>query len=139
MAQQLQVGDLMSDTLEVVSSDARLRDVLIKMNRAGYRHLPVVRIDKLVGIITDRDVRLAVNSPVVHEEAELIRESVLDELRVDACMTPDPQCVSSTTPAREVAELLSLNKFGAMPVVDEGKLVGMISYIDFLKHYAANL
>ena len=138
MAKQLRVRDLMSDTLEVVSSDARLRDALTRMNRAGYRHLPVVRIDELVGIITDRDVRLAVNSPVVNGEAELIRESVLDELRVDACMTPDPQFVSSQTPAHEVAELLSLNKFGAMPVVDEGKLVGMISYIDFLKHYAAN-
>ncbi len=67
----LRVNDLMSDALEVVSPDAHLHDVLIKMNKAGYRHL-------------------------------------------------------------------SLNKFGAMPVVDEGKLVGMISYIDFLKHYAAN-
>jgi acetoin utilization protein AcuB len=135
---KLRVRDLMSDSLEVVSSDTHLRDVLIKMNQAGFRHLPVVRNDQLIGIITDRDVRLAVNSPVVNEDAELIRESVLDELRVDSCMTPDPQCVSSDTPAHEVAELLSLNKFGAMPVVDEGKLVGMISYVDFLEHYAAN-
>jgi acetoin utilization protein AcuB len=128
----------MSDSLEVVSSGTHLRDVMIKMNQAGFRHLPVVRNDQLSGIITDRDVRLAVNSPVVNGDAELIRESVLDELRVDSCMTPDPQCVSADTPAHEVAELLSLNKFGAMPVVDEGKLVGMISYVDFLEHYAAN-
>jgi acetoin utilization protein AcuB len=128
----------MSDTLEVVSPDAHLHDVLTKMNRAGYRHLPVVANDMLVGIITDRDIRLAVNSPVVAADADLVRESVLDGVRVDDCMTPDPQCVSSNTALHEVADLLSLNKFGAMPVVDEGKLVGMISYIDFLKHYAAN-
>jgi acetoin utilization protein AcuB len=134
----LRVNDLMSDALEVVSPDAHLHDVLTKMNQAGYRHLPVVANDMLVGIITDRDVRLAVNSPVVDAEADLTRESVLDGVRVDDCMTPDPQSVSSSTPLHEVAELLSLNKFGAMPVVDEGKLVGMISYIDFLKHYAAN-
>jgi acetoin utilization protein AcuB len=134
----LRVNDLMSDTLEVVSPDAHIHDVLTTMNRAGYRHLPVVENDMLVGIITDRDVRLAVNSPVVGAEVALIRESVLDGVRVDDCMTPDPQCISSSTPLHEVAELLSLNKFGAMPVVDEGKLVGMISYIDFLKHYAAN-
>ena len=53
-------------------------------------------------------------------------------------MTPEPQCVSSNTPLHQVADLLALNKFGAMPVVDDGKLVGMISYIDFLKHYAAD-
>ena len=134
----LRVKDLMSDALEVVSPDAHLHDALTTMNRAGYRHLPVVSDDELVGIITDRDIRLAVNSPIVDAEADLTREAVLDGVRIDDCMTPDPQCVSSDTPLHEVADLLTLNKFGAMPVVDEGKLVGMISYIDFLKHYAAN-
>ncbi len=134
----LRVKDLMSDALEVVSPDAHLHDALLSMNRAGYRHLPVVADGKLVGIITDRDIRLAVNSPVVAAEADLTREAVLDEVRVDDCMTPDPQCVSPDTPLHEVAELLTLNKFGAMPVVDDGRLAGMISYIDFLKHYAAN-
>jgi acetoin utilization protein AcuB len=134
----LRVKDLMSHALEVVSPGAHLRDAWVKMNRTGYRHLPVVADDMLVGIITDRDLRLAVNSPIVEEEADLTRKTVVDGVRVDGCMTPDPQCVSSSTPLHEVADLLCLNKFGAMPVVDEGKLVGMISYIDFLKHYAAN-
>lgn len=134
----LRVKDLMNHAPEVVSPDARLHDVLTKMNQAGYRHLPVVADGKLVGIITDRDLRLAVDSPVVKKRADLKRETVLDEIRVDQCMSPDPQCVSSNKPAHEVADLLSINKFGAMPVVDEGKLVGMISCIDFLKHYAAN-
>jgi len=134
----LRVKDLMSEELDVVSPDDHLRHVLIKMNRAGIRHLPVVANDRLIGIITDRDLRLAVNSPVVEEEADLTREAILDEVRVADCMTPDPQCVSSDTPLHEVAELLSLNKFGAMPVVDEGKLVGVISYVDFLKHYAVD-
>ena len=134
----LRAKDLMSNAIEVVPPDAHLHDALTKMNRAGYRHLPVVANGMLVGIITDRDVRLAVNSPFVDAEADLTRESILDGVRVDDCMTPDPQCVSSNTPLYEVADVLTLNKFGAMPVVDEGKLVGMISYIDFLKHYAAN-
>jgi acetoin utilization protein AcuB len=134
----LRVNDLMSDTLEVVSPDAHLHDVLTTMNQAGCRQLPVVENDRLVGIITDRDIRLATNSPVIDTGANLVRETVLDGVRVDDCMTPNPECVSSNATLRDVAELLSLNKFGAMPVVDEGKLVGMISYIDFLKHYAAN-
>ena len=134
----LRVRDLMSDAPEVVSPDADLHDVLTKMNQAGYRHLPVVSNDVLVGIITDRDIRLAVDSPFVDAESDLTRESVLDGVRVSDCMSPDPQCVTTDTPAHEVADLLTLNKFGAMPVVDEDRLVGMISYIDFLRHYAAN-
>ena len=134
----LQVKDLMSEKLEVVALDTHLHDVLKTMNRAGYRHIPVVADDKLVGIITDRDIRLAVNSPVIKKDADLSREAILDGVRVNDCMTPEPQCVTPDAPLNEVADLLSLNKFGAMPVVDDGKLVGMISYIDFLKHYAAN-
>ena len=134
----LRVKDLMSDSLEVVSPDAHLHDALTRMNQAGFRHLPVAANDVLIGIITDRDIRLAVNSPFVEEGTDLARESVLDGVRVKDCMTPDPQVVSSEMPLHEVADLLTLNKFGAMPVVDDGKLVGMISYIDFLKHYAAN-
>ena len=84
------------------------------------------------------EICAAVNSPVVKEGVDLKRETVLDGVRVDDCMTPNPEYVSSNAALRDVAELLSLNKFGAMPVVDEGKLVGMISYIDFLKHFAAN-
>ena len=134
----LRVEDLMSEKLEAVSPDTHLHQVVIKMNRAGYRHLPVVAEGKLVGIITDRDVRLAVNSPLIEDDAGFSREKSLDGVRVDDCMTPEPQCVSSDTPANQVADLLALNKFGAMPVVDDGTLVGMISYVDFLKHYAAN-
>jgi len=133
-----QVSDLMSNALEAVSPDAHLHDALTRMNQAGYRHLPVVEDDTLVGIITDRDIRLAVNSPFVDVDTDLARESVLDGVRVEDCMTRDPRCVSPDTPLHEAANLLVLNKFGAMPVVEEGKLVGMISYIDFLKHYAAN-
>ena len=132
------VKDLMSESLAVVSPEDHLHDALTMMNRAGYRHLPVVMDDKLVGIITDRDLRLAVNSPVVDAEADLTREAILDEVCIGDCMTPNPQTVRSDTPLGEVADLLALNKFGAMPVVDDGELVGMISYIDFLKHYAAN-
>jgi acetoin utilization protein AcuB len=132
------VKDMMSDRLEVVGPEASLRDVLKTMNQTGYRHLPVVENTRLIGIITDRDIRLAVNSPVVEDSIFTSRENVLDELKVQECMTPDPQCVAPETPLKQVAETLALSKFGAMPVVDKDRLVGLISYIDFLKHYATS-
>ena len=128
----------MNDALKVASPDSYFREVLSMMNQSGCRHLPVVKNDIHVGIITDRDIRLAVNSPVIKEDDDLNREEVLNGIRVENCVTPDPQCVSSDTALSEMIDLLTLNKFGAMTVVDEGNWVGMISYIDFLKHYAAN-
>ena len=104
------VKDLMSESLAVVSPEDHLHDALTMMNRAGYRHLPVVMDDKLVGIITDRDLRLAVNSPVVDAEANLTREAILDEVCIGDCMTPNPQTVRSDTPLGEVADLLALDQ-----------------------------
>jgi len=58
--------------------------------------------------------------------------------RIDERMSPNPKCVSSETPLLEVADAFALDIFGAMPVVDEGKLNGIISHVNFLKLDAAS-
>lgn len=132
----LLVKDLMSDKTETVSPGDRLNDALTKMIKAGCRHLPVVCDDALVGIITDKDLRSAMHSPFEERDEEHASQQILNKLRVADCMTPDPWFVSPDTMLQEAAELLAFGKFGAMPVVDDGELVGMISTIDFLKYYA---
>jgi CBS domain-containing protein len=52
-------------------------------------------------------------------------------------MTPDPVTVSPDTPAYRAAEMLSAYKFGALPVVSGGELVGIITVTDFLDRFAA--
>lgn len=133
----LLVKDLMSETLETVNPDTSIREALVKMNRAGFRHLPVLDDGRLVGVITERDIRLAVNSPIIGQGAELGRSAVLNEIAAAECMTPEPKSVTSTTLASSAAESLRLHGFGAMPVVDDDNLVGIISYVDFLRHYAS--
>ena len=51
-------------------------------------------------------------------------------------MTREPMTVSPDTPAHEVADLLALYKFGGLPVVSAGSLVGIITTVDFLQHVA---
>jgi acetoin utilization protein AcuB len=53
-------------------------------------------------------------------------------------MTPNPITVSPETPAYRAAEMLSIYKFGALPVVDNEKLVGIITVTDFLDYFASN-
>jgi acetoin utilization protein AcuB len=90
----------------------------------------------LVGIITDRDIRLVMNSPMVlHGRWQ--DEALLEEVTAGACMTASPLTVSPTTPAFRAARMLSLYKFGALPVVDEGVLVGIITVTDFLENFAS--
>jgi acetoin utilization protein AcuB len=136
----LTVNDLMTFDPDAVSPDVPLSEVVAKMNRDGCRQLPVVEDGKLVGIVTDRDVRLAVNSPIIEEEHTVRHEEraeLLHQLVVASCMTVEPMTVTTDLPAREAADLLALYKFGALPVVDDGKLVGIISVTDFLRHMAS--
>ena len=132
----LTVKELMTARPDTVGPGTSLREVLAKMNRDGCRHLPVVEGETLLGIITDRDVRLAVNSPVLAEDDDLQRDKVLDGIEVQTCMTYDPMTIAPETPAHEAADLLSLHKFGGLPVVADGKLVGIITTIDFLRYLA---
>jgi acetoin utilization protein AcuB len=133
----LTVNDLMTVDPNTVRLDTPLREVLEQMNREGCRQFPVLDGQgRLMGIITDRDIRLAMNSPIVlHERWQ--DESLLETATVECCMTTDPITVSPETPAFQAAEMLSAYKFGALPVVDDGRLVGIISVTDFLDYFAA--
>jgi acetoin utilization protein AcuB len=132
----LTVADLMAPDPETVTPETLLRDVIQLMKLEGCRQLPVLdRRERLVGIITDRDVRLAMNSPIVlHErwQDELLVESVTAE----SCMTSNPMTASPDMPATRAAVILSTFKFGALPVIEQDRLVGIISVTDFLNWFA---
>ena len=132
----LTTNDLMTIDPDTVLPTTSLREVVALMNKMGNRQLLIVdEAGKLVGIITDRDIRLAVNSPLVSDEP-LERMEILEKYNAESCMTRDPKTVSSDTPIHKVAELLSAYKYGALPVVDKGELVGIITVTDLLNQMA---
>lgn len=131
----LVVSDLMTPEPDTVAPNATLREALAAMNIADDRQLPVVENGRLVGIITNRDIRLALDSPLLDPDS-MMRMKVLHEHTVAECMTPNPQTVSPNTPIYEVAELLMLHKYGAFPVMEGERLVGIISVTDLLREMA---
>lgn len=133
----LTVSDLMTVDPDTISPDTPLRDVVNLMKVGCCRQLPVLDSNgRLVGLVTDRDVRLAMNSPIVlHGRWQ--DEELLETATASSCMTPDPITVAPDTPAYRAAEMLSAYKFGALPVVDNGELVGIITVTDYLDRFAA--
>lgn len=137
MAKCYSVEELMTVEPDIIDVEAPLRAVLTRMKEDGCRQLPVVdEQGRLVGIITDRDVRLAMNSPLVLRE-RWQDEALLESVTAESCMTADPVTISSDAPAYRAAELLSRYKFGALPVVDGDALVGIISVTDFLNCFVS--
>ena len=131
----LTVNDLMTIIPNTVTPRSTLRQVIELMKTQACRQLPVLVGGKLVGIITDRDVRLVINSPLIlHGRWQ--DEEILDTVTAEDCMTPDPLTIPPETPDCQAANMLSIYKFGALPVVDDGVLVGIITVTDFLNYFA---
>ncbi len=132
------VADIMTADLVTVGPDTTLGNVIGLMKERQCRQLPVVRDGELIGIITDRDIRLAMNSPLVlHERAD--DRTLLDSTTAELCMTANPMTIEAGESAATAARLLNKYKFGALPVLRGGRLVGIITVSDILASYIALL
>lgn len=130
----LTVADIMTSNPITVERNTPLGEIIGLMKAHACRQLPVLDEGKLIGIITDRDVRLAMNSPLtLRERAQ--DQALLNNVTAEACMTTAPMTIDSTAPATLAASLMKTYKFGALPVVDNGTLVGIVATTDILASY----
>lgn len=128
------VADIMTIDPVVVGPDTSLEEVIGLMKTNHFRHLPVTESGRLVGIVSDRDVRLAMNSPMVTNK-QLDDMALLKNTTAGASMTPSPMVVGPTDPATQAARLMQTYKFSALPVVEDDKLVGIVTVSDILSNY----
>jgi CBS domain-containing protein len=128
------VEDCMHTAVTTVTPDTLVSTAYRIMRREWIRHLPVVTDERrLVGVVTDRDIRRAAASDAPHmAEHELIY--LLEELRVRDIMTPEVVTVHGTTPLVEAGRIFLQKKFGCLPVVhDNNTLAGIITVTDLLQ------
>ena len=126
------VKNVMTENPLTLGPDAPLRDAVNLMRDRKIRHLPVVEQGgRLVGMLTDRDVRHAALVPALAEHLpwELRR---LKSLRIRDVMT---WSVVTTHPKATVAQagvIMFQRRIGSLPVVDDGRLVGILTETDVL-------
>jgi CBS domain-containing protein len=108
------------------------------MSLRRLRHLPVVEDEHLVGIVSDRDLRTVLPSPATSLAVGEIR-FLLDRLTVGQVMTHRVLIVAPDEPLAEAVRQMLEHKIGALPVVENGRLVGIITEIDVLRAFASVL
>jgi acetoin utilization protein AcuB len=113
------VADLMNPNPVTVAPSDTLQAAHEKMEVGRFRQVPVVDKERLVGILTDRDARQHIGQ--------------LAHTRVDAVMSTHPFSVDPSTPVEKAAHLLTINKIGSLPVIEDGRLVGIITATDMLR------
>jgi CBS domain-containing membrane protein len=127
------VRDLMER--EVVTLEAGdsldLADDIMRLGR--IRHLPIVARGQLVGILSQRDLfRAAVSSLLqLHRSAE---REWLAHVPVQAVMTAPVVTAEPAMPVRTAAEIMAAKRIGCLPVVEDGKVVGLLSESDCLRY-----
>jgi acetoin utilization protein AcuB len=127
----MDIAKWMTKSLITIKPKDTLRHARERLAKYRINQMPVVVGDKLVGIVTDRDVRDAYPSSL-----RLFHGKDIDEFgdshTVEEVMTYNVVTVTPQTSLRETAQRLRQQRFGALPVVDNGKLVGIITRSDVL-------
>ncbi len=118
------VKDIMKRPVITIGPQATLREAHQLMWERGIRHLPVLDEGRLVGIITDRDIRLATS---VLRPNPLSCDARIYEVMKRPVLTADP-----LDPVEDAARLMREEKVGCLPVVEGKELVGIITGIDLL-------
>ncbi len=128
------VADLMrADVITVTRKDS-FRHAMNLIRQQGIRHLPVVEGKRLVGIVTDRDIRQASPSAATSLEIHELHY-LLEKVSVNEIMSKKVVTVTPSTDVRDAAKLLLKHKIGGLPVVRGETLVGIITETDILRAF----
>lgn len=116
------VSKLMSKRASSVPRDTTLKEARNRMHQLRIHHLPVVDGERLCGLLSDRDVRWA-------EGRQLPDETPIEDFMSDFVISIQPE-----RPVTQAASAFVEHRFSALPVVDEERLVGIVTATDLLDH-----
>jgi acetoin utilization protein AcuB len=133
------VSDLMTRKLLTVAPEDSVEVAIQMLRLRGVRHLLVMKQDRLVGIISDRDFKRALD-PYTIKKRKLLGIGglffLLEPILVREIMTPNPVTIPPDLSAEEAAAIMVAERFGALPVEEDGRTVGIVTETDLLRHFA---
>ena len=130
-----QVRDLMTSDVFTLYEDDNIKFLKDLMKWQRIRHVPVVNQDNVVvGLVTHRDFLKAAISRLAQVE-EKDETSLYREIPVEEVMRKNVASVHPDTSLAKAAELMFTQKYGCLPVVEGGRLVGIITEADFVRSF----
>ena len=114
------VRDIMTNIVGTLSPSNTIAEVAQQMRLLNVGSIPLVQSERLVGVITDRDIVLRVVADGLDPHQE----------RADLHMSRDPITIAPDTPVEEAAQVMARAQIRRLPVVESGKLVGYLALGD---------
>ena len=131
MSNPQRVRDIMNTSLTTIPLASSLLDAAITMRRSSLRHLPILDAERLVGIITERDVQRcapSLLSPITQEEYN----ATFENTPIERVMFRNPVTVTPDSSIRDAVLLMLDRKVGCLPVVEGERLVGILTRSDLM-------
>jgi acetoin utilization protein AcuB len=120
----MKVAEWMVKNPIVVTLDQRVQDCVDLMREHSIRHLPVVDNQKLIGLVTESDLR------------EVFLASLVEDLTIEGVMITEPLTVTPDTEIEDAAKLIYYHKIGGLPVVDDySEVVGILTVADLVEAF----
>jgi len=116
---------VMTPNLHSIGAEILLGTAREQMNKYGVRHLPVLQAGKVIGMLTDRDIK------------RLSKFPGYSDFSVEDAMTSDPYVVAPNTPFAEVAETMAERKYGSVIIAEGNKPLGIFTAVDGMRLLAA--
>ncbi len=126
----------MKTNVVTIPADDSLWVVKEIMEFGGTRHLPVVRLGELVGVVSQRDLLRASLSNVMGLPAAE-QKVFLEGVKISEVMSAPPISIDPDGTVQEAARTMAQKKIGCLPVLEDGKLVGLVTETDVLEHFSS--
>jgi acetoin utilization protein AcuB len=123
MAAAHTIAEFMTKSPVLVERTATMASALRTMDQHGFRHLPVMAGGKLVGVVSERELKIVENMRGIDSAMCVVGDFIVGP----------PYSVSPTATLREVAREMAAHKYGSAVVVDDGKVVGLFTTTDALR------
>lgn len=126
----------MQQDVTQIHTDTPISEAQAIIDSHNFRHLPVTEGKKLIGIITRNDINKALPSPV---DSSVSRQEqiIASQTKVGSFMTRNPITVGPMEPLENVASLFRTYKIGAIPVIEDESLIGIITESDIFNAFIA--
>ena len=132
------VADIMSTRIVTIEMDDRLNVVKDIFEQANFHHLLVVDNSQLEGVLSERDLLRAI-SPHIGSIGETVKDLETLQKRVHQVMARNPITVAPNVCLDTAAHLILDHHVGCLPVLDNGHLVGIVTWKDLLRAYSEHL
>ncbi|TLF42638.1 CBS domain-containing protein [Maribacter aurantiacus] len=128
------VSTIMTKKIITLNSNDQLETAERLFKEHHIRHIPVVEGDAIIGMLSLTDLLRISFADGAYEEDSDVETIVYNMFTISQVMAKNLKSISSNTTIKEVAEILANKEFHALPVVDDEKLVGIVTTTDLIKY-----